>query len=78
MYRLDDPAHNLHVNTGSLGEVELKYVSVKDTLAIYKIAQGMPDLKYYKLNKEQLELAFNYLCAVGTMPHYIQQEYIEQ
>lgn len=41
-------------------------------------AQGMPDLKYYKLNKEQLELAFNYLCAVGTMPHYIQQEYIEQ
>lgn len=67
MYRLDDPAHNLHVNTGSLGEVELKYVSVKDTLAIYKIAQE----KDSDAEQRVMKILFNQLLK----PHVIMDKF---
>jgi hypothetical protein len=40
-------------------------------------AHGMPDLRYFKLNKRPLELSFDYISAVGNMPHHMHDKYVE-
>jgi len=38
-------------------------------------ARGMPDLHYFKLNKTALERSFEYINAVGNMPHLVHEKY---
>lgn len=38
---------------------------------------GMPDLRYYKLNKRPLESSFDYISAVCNMPHHMHEKYFE-
>lgn len=38
-------------------------------------ARGMPEFKYYKLNKTALEDARAYIGAVANMPYYVSDEY---
>jgi len=41
-------------------------------------AGGMPDLRYYKLDKEGLENLFDYLNGAANLPYHIYEKYIER
>lgn len=48
---------------------------VFSSLEAINAERGMPDLRYFKLNKGALESSFSYISAVVNMPYYIQERY---